>query len=105
MRMSTIIYARYSSDNQSESSIDAQVRACTEYAAKHGLNIIKIYKDEAISGTTNKRPAYQEMLSDAFESKFDTILIHKYDRIARNLEEQVTLRSKLKSLNIKLISR
>lgn len=102
--MNAVIYARYSSDNQTEMSIDAQIRACTEYAVKHGLNIIRTYTDEAISGTTNKRPGYQQMLTDAFNEEYNTILIHKYDRIARSLEEQVNLRSKLKQLNIKLIA-
>lgn len=45
-----VIYARYSSDKQTEDSIEAQVRACREYAGAHGLNIVEIYADEAISG-------------------------------------------------------
>lgn len=102
--MTAVIYARFSSDRQTEASIDAQVRACTEYADKRSIFIKSIYKDEAVSGTTANRAAYQEMLADAFNGSFDTILIHKYDRIARNLEEQVNLRKRLKQLNIRLIA-
>ena len=102
--MNAVIYARFSSDRQSETSIDAQVRACTEYADSHHINILRIYKDEAVSGTTANRLGYQEMLADAFDSHFSMILIHKYDRIARNLEEQVSLQKRLKQLNIRLVA-
>ena len=102
--MKAAIYARFSSDNQNEMSIDAQVRACEEYAHSKLYEIARIYKDEAISGTTANRAEYQEMLADAVDGKFDIILIHKYDRIARNLEEQVMLNSRLKKLNINLIA-
>ena len=56
-----VIYARFSSNKQTEDSIEAQVRACKEYASLHGLNIVGEYKDEAISGkgsATNKRAQY-----------------------------------------------
>ena len=49
-----VIYARYSSDNQREESIEGQVRACTEYALKNDMDIIKVYADHAMSGRTNK---------------------------------------------------
>lgn len=100
----TVIYARFSSDRQTEVSIDAQVRACTEYAVNHGLQISKIYKDEAISGTTAARAGYQELLEDAMMDKFDTVLIHKYDRISRDMSEQAILDRKFRALNIQLIA-
>lgn len=50
-----VIYARYSSHNQREESIDAQVRACEEYAAKHGLQVVQVYQDSAKSGTNADR--------------------------------------------------
>lgn len=102
--MKAVIYARFSSDRQSETSIDAQVRACTEYADAKHINILRVYKDEAVSGTTANRLSYQEMLADAFDGDFNMILIHKYDRIARNLEEQVSLQKRLKQLNIRLVA-
>ena len=54
--MNAVIYARYSSDNQREESIDAQVRACREYAATHDYNIIDVYTDEAVSGKAVRPP-------------------------------------------------
>lgn len=107
MPLNAVIYARFSSDRQNETSIEAQVRACQEYAAQNDMLIKNVYADEAISGKgskTSKRVAYQKLLRDAKAHKFDVILIHKYDRIARNLVEHVMLYSKLEAEDIKLIA-
>lgn len=93
-----VIYARYSSDKQSEDSIEAQLRACRQYAATKGYNIVAVYADEAISGKgsmTASRAQYQKMLRDCNKGTFDTILIHKYDRVARSLGEHVNLDARL----------
>lgn len=58
-------YARYSSDNRREESIEAQLRAIREYAARSGYEIINEYVDEARSATTDNRPAFQQMIADA----------------------------------------
>lgn len=102
-----VIYARYSSDKQTEDSIEAQVRACKDYAAVKGYNVIDVYSDEAISGKGSKtasRTQYQKMLRDCKKGTFNTILIHKYDRIARNVGEHVNLTAKLQDMNIELIA-
>ena len=102
-----VIYARYSSDKQTEDSIEAQVRACKDYAAVKGYNVIEVYADEAISGKGSKtalRAKYQKMLRDCKKGTFDTILIHKYDRIARNVGEHVNLTAKLQEMGIELIA-
>ena len=39
--MTAVIYARYSSDNQREESIEGQIRECTAYAEKNGITIVK----------------------------------------------------------------
>ena len=105
--MPAAIYARFSSEKQTEESIEAQVRACRDYAAAHGLPIKEIYADEAISGKGSKtaqRRQYQRLLRDAARGCFDTILIHKYDRIARNLGEHVNLEARLKAWGVQLIA-
>lgn len=105
--MKAVIYARYSSDKQTEDSIEAQRHACEEYARKHGLVIVGEYVDEAISGKgskTGKRVQYQRMLRDANKGLFDTILIHKYDRVARSLAEHVRLESTLQPLGVSLVA-
>lgn len=105
--MKAVIYARYSSNKQTEDSIEAQTRACHEYAANKGFSVVQVYADEAISGKGSKtanRVAYQRMLRDGDKGLFDTILIHKYDRISRSLAEHVTLEMKLKAKGITLIA-
>lgn len=99
-----VIYARYSSDKQTEDSIEAQLRACRDYASNKQYQIIDTYIDEAVSGKTANRTQYQKLLRDCEKDKFEIILIHKYDRIARNLLEHVTLEQKLKAKNILLIA-
>ena len=68
--MNAVIYARYSSTNQTENSIDAQLRAAREYAEKKGFCIIGEYVDRALSGTTDNRPEFQRMVDDAKKRQF-----------------------------------
>lgn len=105
--MKAVIYARYSSDNQREESIEAQVRACKDYAATKGLVVVSEYVDEAISGKGEKtatRASYQRMIRDSGKGMFDVILCHKYDRISRNLAEHVNLEIKLQNKGVELIA-
>lgn len=102
-----VVYARFSSDKQTEDSIEAQLRACREYAARHDMEIVEVYADEAVSGKgskTAKRKQYQRMLRDCEKGQFSVILIHKYDRIARNLGEHVNLEARLDALDVRLIA-
>ena len=101
------VYARFSSHMQTEESIDAQVRACREYATQRNISIIKVYKDEAISGKGSKtyaRRQYQALLKACDKGLYDVILIHKYNRIARSLSEHVTLEKRLSEDNVELIA-
>jgi hypothetical protein len=59
------ICARYSSDNQSEASIEDQVRVCRRYGELQGLTVVAEYEDAAISGAPTLRPGYQSLLGDA----------------------------------------
>jgi site-specific DNA recombinase len=63
--MTAVIYARYSSDNQREESIEGQIRECTAYAEKNGITIVKHYIDRAISAKTDNRPEFQQMTKDS----------------------------------------
>ena len=82
--MIAALYARYSSDNQREESIIAQLRAGREYCKQKGYHIIKEYADEAKTGTDDNRPYFQQMLKDAKSGLFETVVFHKIDRNARN---------------------
>ena len=101
------IYARFSSENQQETSIEAQVRACREYADRHGMTVLDVYADEAISGrggSTQKRRAYQRLLNDVQHGKASVILCHQYDRLARDLREQVNLNAAMKEIGVRIIA-
>lgn len=60
-----VAYARYSSDNQIQESIHAQVRAITEYCRKNQILLAHVYKDEAVSATTDHREGFLQMIEDA----------------------------------------
>lgn len=105
--MNAVIYARYSSDRQTEDSIEAQLRACREYASAKNISIVGIYKDEAVSGKgskTSRRLQYQKMLRDCAKGTFSMILVHKYDRIARSMVEHINLSTRLQSFGIDLVA-
>lgn len=95
------VYIRVSTDSQTEYSPDAQLKAIKEYAKKHDIEIDPryIFKDEGISGRkAEKRPAFMEMIKIAKSkpSPFNKILVHKFDRFARNREDSIVYKSLLK---------
>ena len=99
-----VIYARFSSDNQREESIDAQVRAIREYAKRNNFKILKIYADEAKTGRTDNREQFLQMISDSELDYFDYILIHKLDRFSRNRYDDAMYKRILMLNNVTLIS-
>ena len=62
--MNAVIYARYSSDNQREESIEGQIRECTAYAERNGITVVRHYIDRALSAKTDNRPDFQQMIRD-----------------------------------------
>ena len=73
--MTAVIYARYSSDNQREESIEGQILECTAYAEKNGITVIKHYIDRAFSAKTDNRPEFQQMIKDSGKKLFDVALV------------------------------
>ena len=71
--MTAVIYARYSSDSQRESSIEGQLRDCKDYAEKNGITVVGTYIDRAYSAKTDDRPDFQRMIKDSGKKIFDTI--------------------------------
>ena len=80
--MKAVIYARYSSDNQREESIEGQLRECMEYAERHGMTIVDTYIDRALSAKTDNRPRFQAMIKDSGKQLFEVVLVWKLDRFA-----------------------
>lgn len=78
--MRGVIYARYSSDNQREESIEGQLRENTAYAKKNGIEIVGTYIDRAVSTKTDNRPELQRMIKDSAKNGFDVVIVWKLDR-------------------------
>lgn len=102
--MTAVIYARYSSDNQREESIEGQIRECTVYAEKNGITVVKHYIDRAISAKTDNRPQFQQMIKDSERKLFDIVLVWKLDRFARNRYDSARYKTQLKKNGVKLMS-
>lgn len=102
--MKAAIYCRYSSDNQREESIEAQIRAIKEYCDKEGIQIVKIYTDEAKSATTDNRPQFLQMIKDSDKGLFNLVLVHKLDRFARNRYDSAFYKRELKQNGVRLTS-
>ena len=100
-----VIYARYSSEKQTEQSIEGQLRVCNEFAAQNDIVIVDRYIDRATTGTNDNRAAFQKMLSDA-DSKppWDIVLVYALDRFGRNSIEIAINKQRLSKNNIILIS-
>ncbi|MBM3552362.1 MAG: recombinase family protein [Alphaproteobacteria bacterium] len=89
--MRAVIYARYSSDLQSDSSIEDQVRLCREMVEGRNWREIQVYSDRAASGSNRFRPAYQEMITDARRGAFDVVVAEALDRLSRDQEDVAAL--------------
>jgi len=102
--MTAVIYARYSSDNQREESIEGQIRECTAYAEKNGITVIKHYIDRALSAKTDNRPEFQQMIKDSEKRLFDIVLVWKLDRFARNRYDSAHYEYQLERNHVKRVS-
>lgn len=99
-----IAYCRYSSDNQREESIDAQLRAIRDYAKRNGYHVAKTYIDEAKTATTDNRPQFQKLFKDIKIERYDALIVHKLDRFARDRYDSANYRHKLKENGMVLLS-
>ena len=70
-----VIYARYSSDNQSEQSIEGQLHVCEDYAKNNDIILLDTYIDRTMTGTNDNRPAFQQMLKDSKKREWDYVSI------------------------------
>ena len=82
-----VVYARFSSARQHETSIEGQLAAAHKYADEKGYTIIHEYCDRAKTGTNDNREEFQRMLSDCAKHQFTVIITWKVDRFGRNREE------------------
>lgn len=99
------LYARYSSDNQSVSSIEDQFRICRDQAAREKWKVVGVYKDAAISGASvTLRPGIQALLQDAQAGKFEIVLAEALDRISRDQADVAILYKHFKFAGVTLVT-
>ena len=99
-----VIYARYSSDTQTEQSIEGQLRVCQEYAARNQIIIVDTYIDRAMTGTNDNRRDFQRMLHDSGKQAWDYVLVYKLDRFSRNKYEMAMHKKTLRDNGVKILS-
>ena len=102
--MKAVIYARYSSDNQREESIEGQLRDCMQYAEYNDIQVVGSYIDRAMSAKTDNRPNFQQMIKDSAKRLFDVIIVWKLDRFARNRFDSAYYKNILKKNGVRVIS-
>lgn len=98
------IYAGYSSNNQTEQSIEGQIRVCREFAQRNGIVIVGTYIDRATTDTNDNREQFQKMLKDSDKKSFDYVLVYKLDRFSRDKYEMTIHKHTLKENGVKLVS-
>lgn len=100
-----VFYGRFSSNNQREESIDAQLRATEDFANKNGYEIVAHYADKAKSGTnSSKRIEFLKMIKDAEKGLFEIVIVHKLDIFSRDKYDSALYKRKLKQCGAKLVS-
>ena len=98
------LYARFSSENQRDESIDAQLRAIKQYCNQNDIVIVGEYVDRARSATTDDRPEFLRMVDESEDGLFNLVIVHKLDRFSRNRFDSSHYRRKLEKNGVKLIS-
>ncbi|GLI56421.1 recombinase RecD [Propionigenium maris DSM 9537] len=99
-----IAYARYSSENQKNESIDFQLRAINDYAKSHNIEVVETYIDRAKSATTDKRPDFQRMIRESEKGEFEVLLLFRLDRFSRDKYDAVFYKKKLLKNGVKVVS-
>jgi site-specific DNA recombinase len=103
-RTKVVIYARYSSKNQQEQSIDIQIKACEAFAAKNRYKIVGEYCDYAKTGRNANRIELQRLIADSAKGLFSIVLVHKIDRWFRNQRESLNCQQTLADNGVALCS-
>lgn len=99
-----VLYLRYSSENQTENSIEGQRRECMEFAKKNGLIVLAEYVDRALTGTNDNRPDFQRMIHDSYKKAFGNVIVWKSDRFSRDMLDAVRYERELGKNGVKLLS-
>ena len=99
-----VIYARSSSERQTEQSLEGQLRVCNDYAERNDLKIVGTYIDRAMTGKNDNRKDFQRMLRDCSKHEWEIVLVYKLDRFSRNKYEMAMHRKTLRDNGVRLVS-
>jgi site-specific DNA recombinase len=102
--MRAAIYARYSCEMQREASIEDQLRVCRRLIEARAWTLEETYADQALSGASLLRPAYQEMMQDAGARRFDVLVAESVDRLSRDQEHIAALYKQTRFLGIPIVT-
>ena len=97
-----VIYARFSCSKQREASIDDQLRVCREWCDREGYEVVREYSDYAMSGRSDDRPQFQEMVANAGES--DIVLVYMMDRFSRSEYDAPIYKKELAKHGVEVVS-
>ncbi len=102
--MNVVIYARFSSARQNETSIEAQLDECYNYCKQNKYNVVGEYIDRAASAKTDDRPGFQRMILDSSKKLFEGIIVYQLDRFSRSREDSAHYKHKLKKNGVRVYS-
>ena len=100
-----VIYARYSpGPNQTDQSIEGQLRDCTRFCEENNIRIVGTYIDKKQTGRNDNRADFQKMLRDSKRRVFKTVVVWKIDRFGRNREEIAKNKAILRMNGVRVLS-
>jgi DNA invertase Pin-like site-specific DNA recombinase len=105
--LKALIYCRVSTEEQAEQgySLDAQEKLCRAFALNNGYSVAGIYRDEGRSGTSLDRPALKDLLAKCQDKQsISAVLVQETDRLARNTQDHLAIKTLLSKAEVKLIS-
>ncbi len=103
-KLRACIYARYSSDLQSDASIEDQIRLASEKAKAEGWDLGNCYSDAGISGASLMRPGIQSLLTAAMNGEFDILICEALDRLSRDQEDIAGIYKRMEFAGVKIIT-
>lgn len=103
MIINAVSYARFSSTNQREASIEIQQESIARYCKDNNITLIREYVDRAMSATSDNRPSFQKMIKDAESGMFSFVIVYNSSRFCRNVQDHLKYRSILESYGVRLI--
>jgi len=99
--MKAAVYARYSTDLQSEKSIEDQVALCRAYATRNGFAVVAVFQDRARSGASVLgRDGLMQLMDAARERQFDCVIVEALDRLSRDQEDLAGLWKRLSFVGV-----